>query len=280
MKYLPKRALYALLTVIIIFAAAPMSGLAGLGLTANAAINPVFNVVWQKSGSTLTASVNLVSGGFNALDGLFIVSPDNSEVVCKSMKIGSAYKDFRDTIEEEGETAPIYSSNPETRRMSVATAVIYNKTGSLFVAVFEISDSFSGSVKFATDSCQITEKDTNVPVTPVIKDAVYSFSSKVRSVKIDDISLNYKKSATLNPVIEADPGVKYTVKYESSNTKVATVDQNGKVTAVKRGSGSADITCTVTDEHGNVVKDTCTISVSLSVGQKIIVYVLFGWIWY
>ena len=103
---------------------------------------------------------------------------------------------------------------------------------------------------------------------------------RVYSVKIDDISLNYKKSTTLKPSIQADSGVKYTVKYESSNTKVATVDQNGNVTATKRGSGSATITCTVTDQYGNVVKDTCTVNVSLTFGQKIIVYVLFGWIWY
>ena len=103
---------------------------------------------------------------------------------------------------------------------------------------------------------------------------------RVYSVKIDDVSLNYKKSTTLKPNTQVDDGVKYTVKYESSNTKVATVDQNGNVTATKRGSGSATITCTVTDQYGNVVKDTCTVNVSLSFGQKIIVYVLFGWIWY
>ena len=62
--------------------------------------------------------------------------------------------------------------------------------------------------------------------------------------------------------------------------KVATVDKNGKVTATKRGSGSATIICTVTDSNGNVVKDTCKVSVKLSFGQILIVYVLFGWIWY
>lgn len=103
---------------------------------------------------------------------------------------------------------------------------------------------------------------------------------RVYRVKVDDVSLNYKKSTTLKPGIEADNGVKYTVKYESSNPKVATVDQNGNVTATKRGSGSATITCTVTDQYGNVVKDTCKVNVSLTFGQKIIVYVLFGWIWY
>ena len=105
-------------------------------------------------------------------------------------------------------------------------------------------------------------------------------NGRIKSVLIDDISLNYKKSTTLNPTIKADDGVKYTVKYSSSNTKVATVDKNGKVTATKRGSGSATITCTVTDEFGNTVTDTCKVNVKLSFGQILITYVLFGWIWY
>ncbi len=111
-------------------------------------------------------------------------------------------------------------------------------------------------------------------------DTVEQEKPRVNSVKIDDISLNYKKSTTLKPTIKADEGAKYTVEYSTSNAKVATVDQNGKVTATKRGSGSATITCTVTDEFGNTVTDTCKVNVKLSFGQILITYVLFGWIWY
>ena len=103
---------------------------------------------------------------------------------------------------------------------------------------------------------------------------------KVNGVKVDDISLNYKQSMTLKPTIKADEGVKYKVEYSTSNAKVATVDKNGKVTATKRGSGSATITCTVTDSNGNVVKDTCKVNVSLTWWQWIITIVLFGWVWY
>ena len=111
-------------------------------------------------------------------------------------------------------------------------------------------------------------------------DTVEQEKPRVNSVKIDDISLNYKKSTTLKPQIDADDGVKYKVEYSTSNAKVATVDKNGKVTATKRGSGSATITCTVTDEFGNTVTDTCKVNVKLSFGQILITYVLFGWIWY
>lgn len=100
----------------------------------------------------------------------------------------------------------------------------------------------------------------------------------VRSVSVSDVQINYKKSATLNPTITADEGVTYTVKYESSNPKVATVDQNGNVYGAKKGS--ADIKVTVTDSAGNTVTDTCNVKVKYSFGQWLIVILLFGWIWY
>ena len=103
-------------------------------------------------------------------------------------------------------------------------------------------------------------------------------NGNIKSVSINDISLNYKKSATIKPTIKADEGAKYTVKYSSSNTKVATVDENGKVYAAKRGS--ATITCTVTDSNGNTVQDTCKVTVKYSFGQWLIKILLFGWIWY
>ena len=103
-------------------------------------------------------------------------------------------------------------------------------------------------------------------------------TGKVNSVKIDDITLNYKASATIKPTIKADDGVEYTVKYSSSNTKVATVDKNGKVYAAKRGTAS--ITCTVTDSDGNTVQDTCKVTVKYTWWQWIIKIVLGGWAWY
>ena len=103
-------------------------------------------------------------------------------------------------------------------------------------------------------------------------------SNNVSSVSIGDITLNYKKSTTLNPTITADEGAEYKVEYSTSNAKVAAVDENGKVYAAKKGS--ATITCTVTDSNGNTVQDTCKVTVKYSFGQWLIKILLFGWIWY
>ncbi len=108
--------------------------------------------------------------------------------------------------------------------------------------------------------------------------AVVEVKGKVSSVQVSDVTVNKNKSTTINPNIKADTGVNYTVTYTSSNESVATVDNNGNVKGLKRGS--ATITCTVTDEYGNTVSDTCTVNVKYSFGQWLIVIFLFGWIWY
>ena len=101
----------------------------------------------------------------------------------------------------------------------------------------------------------------------------------VKDVKIEhNATFNYKSTHMLSPEITADDGAKYTVKYESSDTKIATVDKDGKIYGAKKGN--ATITCTVTDSYGNVVTDKCSVNVDYSGSQWFIIIVLFGWIWY
>ena len=110
------------------------------------------------------------------------------------------------------------------------------------------------------------------------KETIPALKADVKSISVDDIALTYKKSSKLNPKITADEGAEYTVKYKSSNPKVATVDKNGKVYAAKRGT--AEITCTVTDSNGNTFSDKCKVTVKYTFGQWLIKILLFGWIWY
>lgn len=82
---------------------------------------------------------------------------------------------------------------------------------------------------------------------------------RVNSVSVDDIKVSFKKSAQINYKVNADDGVTCTISWESSNPAVATVDKNGVVYAVKKGT--AKITCTVTDQYGHKVSDTCNAEV-------------------
>lgn len=139
-----------------------------------------------------------------------------------------------------------------------------------------------GDVELSTDKIPLADCNGDTLLIKAIDDVLdVSYSQddgKVKSVSIDNVTMNYKASTTIKPVVEADEGVTYTIKYESSNPKVASVDENGNVKALKKGN--ATITVTVTDEYGNVVTDTCDVSVKYAFWQWIIIIVLFGWIWY
>lgn len=182
-----------------------------------------------------------------------------------------------------------FGNGIEAKRVEFKTGytVTWNIDGKTVTEIYAAGDKLTPATVPAKSGYTFKGWDKSVPSTMPANDltftAVYEKNvekKNVKSVSIDDISLNYKKSTTLKPTIKADDGAKYKVEYSTSNAKVATVDKNGKVTATKRGSGTATITCTVTDSNGNVVKDTCKVSVKLSFGQILIVYVLFGWIWY
>ena len=100
----------------------------------------------------------------------------------------------------------------------------------------------------------------------------------VHSVSLPDRVVNYKTTVNLAPNIKVDKNVDYVVTYSSSDTSVAEVDANGNLNA--KANGNVTITCTVTDEYGNTVKDTCNVTVEYAFWQWLIVIVLFGWAWY
>ena len=103
-------------------------------------------------------------------------------------------------------------------------------------------------------------------------------NKSVNTVSVDDMTINYKQSATLRPEINADEGASYTVKYESLNPVAVTVDNYGNIYGAK--TGIADIRVTVTDSNGKTVSDTCTVTVKYTAIQWVIVIIFFGWIWY
>ena len=75
----------------------------------------------------------------------------------------------------------------------------------------------------------------------------------------ETLSLNTGESETLIATVSPDNATNKTVSWKSSDSTVATVDNNGKVTAVKKGTA----TITVTTEDGNFT-DTCDVSIACS----------------
>lgn len=87
----------------------------------------------------------------------------------------------------------------------------------------------------------------------------------VTNVKLNahTISWNVGKKAHFRPTVTPTTASNVNVKYTSSNTKVATVDSNGLLTAV--GKGTCTVTCTATDGSGK--KDTCKVTVKQPVSK-------------
>ena len=242
-------------------------------------------------GSAIDGNRYMVYGVTDYSDG-FTLTSDNLVYIDQSEgkdgKVTLTYKPSRTdnaTVIVVGD----FGSGIEAKKVEFKTGytVTWNIDGKTVTEIYAAGDKLTPPTVPSKSGYTFKGWDKSVPSTMPASDqtftAVYEKNvekKNVKSVSIDDISLNYKKSTTLKPTIKADDGAKYKVEYSTSNAKVATVDKNGKVTATKRGSGSATITCTVTDSNGNVVKDTCKVSVSLTWWQWIIIIVLFGWIWY
>ncbi|MCR4615522.1 MAG: InlB B-repeat-containing protein [Clostridiales bacterium] len=92
------------------------------------------------------------------------------------------------------------------------------------------------------------------------------------------ITVKYKDSVGITPIIEKDEGVECQISFTSSDPDIVSVDVMGNLTAVKKGR--AAVTCTVTDEYGGSVSAVTVVTVKYSLIQLLIKILLFGWIWY
>ena len=103
--------------------------------------------------------------------------------------------------------------------------------------------------KLTVDGGTLTQNGT------VTGDIIY----KVTGVSLDktNLNLNPGKEGTLIATITPDNATNKSVEWKSDDTGVATVNENGKVTAV--AEGTATITVTTTDGD---FQDTCTVTVT------------------
>ena len=96
-----------------------------------------------------------------------------------------------------------------------------------------------------TAKCTVTVKAATVAVTSVTLDKT-------------SLALQIGESAILNATVKPDNATNKEVTWSSSNTGIATVDANGKVTA--KAAGNATITATAKDGSGK--KATCSVTVT------------------
>lgn len=132
-----------------------------------------------------------------------------------------------------------YSSNKNIATVNSTGKVTLKRRGKVVITV-KARDGSNKSAK-----CTITVKQ---------------LVTKITLNKKNKYNVNYGKSITLKTAIEPSDASIKTLKWESSNKKVLTVDKNGKVTA--KGLGSAVITVSATDGSGVKVNHNVSVNVS------------------
>ena len=112
----------------------------------------------------------------------------------------------------------------------------------------------------ATITCKTTD-GSNLSASCVV--SVYPKTESLR-ITVDTIRWNAGKSSTFAPVIMPKDASRK-LSWSTSNSKVATISQEGKLTAV--GAGTATITCKTTD--GTNLKASCKVIVTGSLTKSL-----------
>lgn len=170
----------------------------------------------------------------------------NKFVKLKSMNIASGKSfTFSKRVTDKNKKSVVYggvtwkSSNPKVLTIDNKGKIKAIKLGSVNVT----ATTMDGSKKSVKCKVRVIK-----PVTKITFD------------KKNKYNVNYGKSITLKATVEPSDASIKTLKWESSNKKVLTVDKNGKVTA--KGLGSAVITVSATDGSG--VKINHNVSVNMT----------------
>lgn len=212
--------------------------------------------------------LSLIGGEFNSVD-IEIKTSSAITSISKFLTTDEFDKVIKQ-IKEDG--AILESSSASTQKMSLASTTrltapiaMYNIT----VNKKTSADLVPGDITAVAAECVIS---TSSGEQKVASQVTFSYVFGKLDIAQESISMTYKSSSSLT--LDSTFG-KDAVKWSSSNTKVATVDENGKVYAA--GKGNATITVETLDGS---VKDTCKVTVNYAWWQWIIIIVLFGFLWY
>lgn len=134
-----------------------------------------------------------------------------------------------------------YSSNKNIATVNSTGKVTLKRRGKVVITV-KAKDGSNTSAR-----CTITVKQ---------------LVTKITLNKKNKYSVDYGKSITLKTAIEPSDASIKTLKWKSSNSKVLTVNQKGKVTA--KGLGAAVITASATDGSGVKVKHRVSVNITMN----------------
>lgn len=161
---------------------------------------------------------------------------------------------------------------------------LYNLTKGDYVTLTAIANTNNAFLGWYENGVQISADASCAFVAKADRDLTAKFTNnpvqtgKVQYVMANDLTLIYKTSSIIQSIVTADNDVKYTVAYSGFDNRIISVDENGNVTALKKGT--TNVTVTATDAYGNTVESTCNVTVKYAWWQILIRILLLGFIWY
>ncbi|NLO46565.1 MAG: hypothetical protein GX107_08790 [Clostridiales bacterium] len=247
-----------------LFAAAPIPDYVYSGTATAPAVSLTFN------GTPLTLGVDytvIYTNNINAGTATVTITGIGNYTGTKQVNYKIKQADAADFV-----ISPIPNVIYTGRAFTPTVSVTFN--GRIMTLGIDYTVEYTNNINIGTATVFITGKGNFSRTTSV--------TFEILIIPVDSISLDYKElsliyrnsqslTVTFSP---ADATIK-NVTWTSSDTSVATVDANGKVTAKGRGTA----TITATSEDGGY-KATCNVTVTYVWWQWLIKILLFGWIWY
>ena len=148
----------------------------------------------------------------------------------------------QETFQLSASVSPDNATDKTVGWSSSNTAIATVSNNGLVTAVKEGSTTITAKAGDKTATCTVTVSKKVIPVTAI-------------TLNKTSLALTEQESFQLSAAVSPDDATDKTVTWSSSNTSVATVSQNGLVTAI--AVGSATITATAGEK-----KATCTVTVN------------------
>ena len=215
-------------------------------------------------GSSLNSNGKLTNNGMiinngtltGEVGGRGTVTP---KIITDSLPNGTVGESYTATLEATGNNIKWSSSGmPDGLTLNENTGTISGTPTK--EETFNFTVTATNSAGNASKEYTLNIKSATVPVTGVTLDQ-------------ESLTLQEKGSVTLTATVKPDNATNKTVTWESSDTNIATVSEDGKVTAISAGNttitataadgSEVSATCFVTVTHGNMVytpktEATCT----------------------
>ena len=231
----------------------------------------------HKDGLVVTASYEEAPDR-DVTDRCIVDSDDDFSIAGeKTVTVSYFGRDVTYTAKVYGMTGLTVSVDADAQKYPSSENVELSKEGLTVTAEYFYADDMD-----VTEECTLsTEDDFTTPgektvtvsyngFTAVFTAVVYDFSF---TGKPSAITVNYKDAYRFTFTEDLPEDTK--IVFKSSNPKVLTIDENGNIKTLKRGT--AVVTATI---DGTDTAVSCNVTVKYTWWQWILIIVLFGWIWY